>query len=455
MRMRLSRYGWLSREPSPVSRMMAEFAADFRDGVDINLGVGYVNEETIPRAWLLEAMEEVVRNPTRYRQAFNYSGPEGSPNLIRSLKDFLARTRLGQIDRATLERKRLIIGPCGATSLLAGLSELVPKGLVVTADPIYYIYSSLLERKGFEILAVPEDDQGVDVEALAHAVQQLGSRARAISFFYFVTVNNPTGTILSNARRKQLLDYVARLSSEQRRRIPLVFDLAYEWLVHDPTVEPPASVMPLDQWGIVYEIGTLSKIVAPALRIGYMLGPDDELMRAMIQHTSDAGFGAPLFAQEMASYLLDHYAEQQLERVRAGYREKAEAMAQGIRNQLGPFVESYRGGQAGFYFYLTFRDLETGARSAFFRYLARATGEPLIDGPAASPHPRVVYIPGEYCVHPRGQLAALGRRQLRLSYGFEPTPRLLRGLELMREAAEWALRVQTERRASAMPRVGG
>ena len=72
METRLSRYGQASTSPSPVNRMMAAFARSFRDGVDINLGVGYVNESTIPVGRLNEAMQAVASDGLKYRQAFNY-----------------------------------------------------------------------------------------------------------------------------------------------------------------------------------------------------------------------------------------------------------------------------------------------------------------------------------------------------------------------------------------------
>ncbi len=66
----LSSYGSLSTTPTPVNRMMASFAVDFRDGFDINLGVGYVNDKTISQREILSAMEAIINDPVHYRIAF-------------------------------------------------------------------------------------------------------------------------------------------------------------------------------------------------------------------------------------------------------------------------------------------------------------------------------------------------------------------------------------------------
>ena len=425
MDIHLSSYGAASNHPSPVNRMMAAFTSTFREGVDINLGVGFVNEQTIPEALLDQAMHAVAAGGATYRQAFNYGSSAGASNLIAAIRRFLLRTRLGQLDASTLDRKRLIVGPCGATSLLDALAEVLKPGIVITSDPMYYIYADALERKGFQVLGVPEDSEGISLEALDRKLHALGDRAGDISFFYVITVNNPSCTILSNVRRRALYDVAAGLSRRQGRRIPIFFDLAYEWLLHDPQVEPRLSVLPHDDLDIAYEIGTLSKVIAPALRIGYLLGPDGPFLQAMIQKTSDTGFSAPPFVQEMAAYLLDRSIEGQLCAVNAGYREKALTVRASIERRLGPLLAECRGGSAGFYFYLTMNQVETHPASPFFRALT----DPPDD------RPRVIYIPGEYCVHPRGDLAGIGRRQLRLSYGFESAGTIVRALTLMRDAA--------------------
>ena len=105
----LSSYGDASSVPSPVGRMMDEFARDFREGVDINLGVGYVNEQTVPRDLIQHALAAVVGNPQKYKAPFNYGGPAGSENLIGAIANYLCRK--GGSWPEVLAHNRIIVGP--------------------------------------------------------------------------------------------------------------------------------------------------------------------------------------------------------------------------------------------------------------------------------------------------------------------------------------------------------
>jgi len=124
--------------------------------------------------------------------------------------------------------------------------------------------------------------------------------------------------------------------------------------------------------------------------------------------------------------------------VNEAYHRKSIIMRKGIEESLMPFVEELRGGSAGFYYYLTFKDIETNSGSPFFKFLTRTTGNSIIDGAVTDRLPRVIYIPGEFCVHQQGDLTERGKRQLRISYGFEDTPRILRALDLMLQGVEYA-----------------
>jgi len=450
MELLLSEYGSLSRQPSPVNRMMSSFASEFREGIDINLGVGYVNENTIPRALIRKALTEVLAHPRTYRSSLNYGGPQGSARLIESIRGYYISHGIGGLTRDVLSRRQIIIGPDGATSLLEGIARVLQPGIVITSDPMYYIYTDFLERAGFTVVTVPERANGLHADDVAARIDSLGSSVSDVSFLYVVTVNNPSATIIENAERTGLVRLATSLSRRLGRIVPLVLDKAYEDLIHDPSVEKPRSGLLDDELGVVLEIGTLSKIIAPGLRIGYMIAPDGPFLQAMIQRTSDVGFSAPLINQEIASWLLENAIDGQLSRVNRGYREKALVVRGWLDSALCGSLEECRGGQASFYYYITLRGVCTSEGSPFFRCLSRTTGMENVDGPADGRLPRVAYIPGEFCVHPSGSMVEAGRRQLRFSYGYEETNRLEEAIGYIAEAAAYARTVGSlDRKAAA------
>jgi 2-aminoadipate transaminase len=428
----LSPYGACSADPSPVSRLMQAFSRAFRPGVDVNLGVGYVNEETIPAASIERAMNHVVTHPDEHPHAFNYGESKGSERLESALRRYIERHYLGGLPASLLSARELLIGANGATSILYALAQVLPKGVVITTQPEYYIYGNLLRRLGFVIRGVPEDHEGIDVQALESALREHGE---AVSFVYAVTVGNPSATILSNTRRKALVEVVTGASRRLGKKIPLVLDQAYEWLVHDERTQLLSGVH-FDDLGLVYEIGTLAKVLAPALRIGFIFGPRGALMNALVQCTNDIGFSAPLVVQETCAWLLDNIVDEHVKLVRQGYKQKARVVAQALERHLAPWLESCVGGDAGFYYYLTLHNLATGEGSDFYRYCSRTTGVGSLDGKPSLP--RVVYLPGNLCVDESNTNASRAARQMRLSFGFASETELTRGVELLGEAARYA-----------------
>jgi DNA-binding transcriptional MocR family regulator len=431
----LSAYGQASTTPSPVAQMMASFANTFRPDVDINLGVGYVNEDTIPRKLIAGAVDHIVQNHHAFHAPFNYGSPDGVTELIAAIRTYLTHHHFGNLTPADLVPLKMVIGANGATSLLDALTQILPKGIVITTDPLYYIYTNQLQRAGFELLTVPEDRDGMRTDILLDKLKALGDRKRDISFVYVVTVNNPSCSILTTQRRIALVRIVQQMSKELNRKIPLVMDTAYEQLIHDPQTPTPDSALLHDTLGIVHEIGTLSKTLAPTLRVGYMLAKPSAFLDAIVQKVSDNGFSAPLLNQHVAALLLDEHATEQITSVKAGYRHKAAQTRQWIEQYLGDEVESIIGGRAGFYFYLTFKHTQTQPGSAFFNFLSRCSGDPEVD---KHENPTVIYIPGSFCVNPEGDLAEMGKRQLRLSFGYESPEHIHTAIQRMGDALVYA-----------------
>lgn len=420
-----------SKEPSFINRMTSEFALDFREGVDINIGVGYVNDKTMPVMEIAESYQHVVSHQDKYRNALNYGGAEGSPNLRQSIRSYYERNNIGNLSKAILDQHKIVVGVNGATSILDNFSDTLAPGIVITGDPFYYSYTENLVKKGFEILAIKSDKDGIIPEEIESAIKKID--INKLSFFYIVTINNPDSIILSNERRKRVVEIANRLSDKAKKLIPVVFDKAYEDTIHNPEVVKPDSPLLYNERGNIFEVGTFSKVLAPALRIGFLISKDNAIRQQVIQRISDIGFSNSLINQEITSRLLDYYMDKHKIKVNDAYRFKAVNIKKTLDHEIMQHSEEIRGGDAGFYFYITFKDTITSPGSDFHKFLTRTTGDPSIDG-INEKKPRLIYIPGTICSQ-----QPQANRQIRLSYGFEEPEIFERAATLIREACEYCL----------------
>jgi GntR family transcriptional regulator/MocR family aminotransferase len=202
-------------------------------------------------------------------------------------------------------------------------------------------------------VAVPDDNEGLDVAA---GIKQC-RKARAA----FVTPSHqfPLGVTMSASRRLQLVDW-AQNSGAWIIEDDYDSEFRYESL-------PIASLQGLDSNSRVIYIGTFSKVLFPALRVGYIVIPSDLIERFLaIRRVMD--LSSPRFYQEVLSdFIREGHFARHIRRMRVHYGKLRSALVVNLWRELGPLVEVL-GDEAGMHVAVALqnggRDLEIAERAA-------------------------------------------------------------------------------------------
>jgi 2-aminoadipate transaminase len=169
----------------------------------------------------------------------------------------------------------------------------------------------------------------MQTDAVAAALDDLKRRGIRAKYIYTIpTVQNPTGTILSEQRRHELL----RLA--QDHHVPIFEDDCYADLIWDGR-RPPALYAMSESGGVIY-IGSFSKSIAPALRVGYIVARWDILSRILALKT-DAGSGA-LEQMVLAEFCTSHFTDH-VPKLTRGLRAKLETLMEALAEQFGTSAE--------------------------------------------------------------------------------------------------------------------
>ncbi|MBS7779456.1 PLP-dependent aminotransferase family protein [Acidovorax sp. CCYZU-2555] len=278
--------------------------------------------------------------------ALQYGATEGYQPLREQIAAFMAGKGVADVAPTDFV---VTTGSQQALDLL-GKTMISPGDKVIVEGPTFLATIQCFRLYGAEVISAPIDDQGVDTEAL----EKLIAEHQPKMVYLIPTFGNPSGATLSLERRKKVLELAVKYQTL------VVEDDPYGDLYFDAA--PPASLLALSSevpgsrdW--LAHCGSLSKVLSPGLRIGWLVAPEALRERAvMCKQFSDANTST--FAQATAAqYLKAGHMPATLAKVRAVYAERAQAMGDALRKELGDAV-SFVAPQGGLFLWVKL----TGAR---------------------------------------------------------------------------------------------
>ncbi|MFW2354527.1 PLP-dependent aminotransferase family protein [Hydrogenophaga sp.] len=306
-----------------------------RPGI-ISFAGGLPSPDTFPIEAMREACDRVLREDGR--SALQYAASEG----YGPLREWVAASLPWAVDPAQV---LITTGSQQGLDLVAKV--LIDSGSrVLVETPTYLGALQAFSPMEPQIEGVASDAEGVDVDAL---LQQLGAgddqpesmeRRRLLTLdldpasspvaaprFLYVLPNfqNPTGRSMGLARRQALVAAAARVG------LPLVEDNPYGDLWFDEP--PPTPLTALNPEGCIY-LGSFSKILAPGLRLGFMVAPAS-IYPKLLQAKQAADLHSPSFNQRVvAEVLKDGFLDRHVPTIRALYKRQCQAMLAALDNEM-------------------------------------------------------------------------------------------------------------------------
>ncbi|SOY65004.1 PLP-dependent aminotransferase family protein [Cupriavidus taiwanensis] len=309
------------REPegSPIRELFKYLS----DPEMISFAGGYPSAALFDADGIGAASAQALRE--RPAECLQYGATEGAPALRDALGVLMAERG------AAVTRDQLLVtsgSQQGFDFLVRALVE--PGSVVLVEEPTYSATLQALRLAGADVRGVPSDQHGMDVDALAAMLADGAVRPRLI--YTVPTFANPTGATLSPARRLRLLELAAR------HQVVLVEDDPYGALSFDGAA-PPSLLALCDQvpgarpW--LVHLASLSKTLAPGLRIGWMVAAPEIIRRAVIAKQVSDLCTPPWLQLAVTQYLADGRLPAQVEREIACYRDRRDRLAEALRLAFG------------------------------------------------------------------------------------------------------------------------
>jgi GntR family transcriptional regulator / MocR family aminotransferase len=259
------------------------------------------------KAWIAAERRALAALP---HAVFDYPEMNGSARLRDALASYLGRARGLVADPA---RVVITTGTLQSVGLLANV--LLARGIerVAIEQPGFHIHRALLRRRGVETVPVPVDSDGLAVERLPDT----GVRAVLVTPAHQM----PLGAVLPPDRRAALLEWA-------QRRDALVIEDDYDGEYRYDR-EPVGALQGLAPERVVY-LGSASKVLAPAVRIGWIVLPS-WLVAAVAEEKAWDDAGSPLLGQLALADMIERgELDRHLRRVKSSYRRRRDLLLAGL-----------------------------------------------------------------------------------------------------------------------------
>lgn len=321
----------------------------------IHFGVGQPSADLLPVELLHTAAEDFFTVAQPFE--LNYGPKQGDIRFRESLADFLSR-HYGAIARP----QSLFVTAGNSQALDFVCTEFTRAGeTVFVEEPSYFLALQMLRDHGLNVVSIPVDEAGMDIDALETEI----ARVKPAMVYTIPSYLNPGGQTMSASRRERL----AALSREHGFLI--VADEVYQLLsFYEP---PPAAFGVLAEQqgddGNILSLGSFSKILSPALRLGWIQTSAKLMARLLANGTVSSGGAFNHFTSHIVRHAIDlGLQDTHLTRLRDSYRGRAEAMDHALNLQLSGLAR-WRKPEGGYFVWL---ELAEGADTHVLR---RRAGE--------------------------------------------------------------------------------
>jgi 2-aminoadipate transaminase len=284
--------------PDQIETLLRKAASE--KGV-ISMGGGLPSPRQFPRRALVRALTDVVFQPSP--AALQYAWPEGDESLRARIAEHMAARG------APVDPDRILVTSGAQQALMVATQLLCPRGSRILTDAESYPGALELFRAR-EIEPVPFPQGMADLAATG-----------ACAAYVMSALSNPGGLTMREQERRALLE----------SGLAIIDDDAYGDLRFDGPAPPPLSAEAPDR---VFFVGTFSKTLAPGLRVGWLVPPEQHLEEA-VRKKRDADLQANGLGQAIVErYLREEGLAQRLPRLRTFYRRRAKKLASALRHEL-------------------------------------------------------------------------------------------------------------------------